>query len=308
MPKKKLKSKTRNHAQAAACVTSTTVEPIETVRVLFQAGILDPLQLSAAYTEIIDALANGYYKSVTFKKLRGYDNIYAARVNISDRLLFTFEIIDGKRYLVLIGVIDNHAYEKSSLLTPGGLKQFLIKYRHAIHASLEKSRHAATSAASSKKDVNEEDDDSDFSDVDVDNDPCLSSFQSSNQSSKSVEFWPSVFFKDKFNPLSLEQKLLQDQGFPKLCIGPAGSGKSCAAFVEMEKALAAIKRMKEDDPDFDTSTLLPIAYVTQSPILLRQMKKEWEEMHPHSTIVLLNFKPMMISARARSHTERRSGW
>ena len=295
MPKKKQKAKTTNHAQAAAYVTSTTVEPIETVRVLFQAGILDPLQLSAAYTEIIDALANGYYKSVTFKKLRGYDNIYAARVNISDRLLFTFEIIDGKRYLVLIGVIDNHAYEKSSLLTPGGLKQFLIKYRHAIHASLEKSRLAATpaaasAAASSKNDLNEEeDDDSDFSDVDVDNDPCLSSFQS-NQSSKSVEFWPSVFFKDKFNPLSLEQKLLQDQGFPKLCTGPAGSGKSCAAFVEMEKALAIIRRMKEDDPEFDTSGLAPIAYVTQSPILLRQMKKEWEEMHPSGTIVPVKFQ------------------
>ena len=294
MPPKKHQAKTRNHAQAAACVTSTTVEPIETVRVLFQAGILDPLQLSAAYTEIIDALANGYYKSVTFKKLRGYDNIYAARVNISDRLLFTFEIIDGKRYLVLIGVIDNHAYEKSSLLTPGGLKQFLIKYRHAIHASLEKSRLAATpaaasAAASSKNDLNEEDDDSDFSDVDIDNDPCLSSFQS-NQSSKSVEFWPSVFFKDKFNPLSLEQKLLQDQGFPKLCTGPAGSGKSCAAFVEMEKALAVIRRMKEDDPEFDTSRLAPIAYVTQSPILLRQMKKEWEEMHPSGTIVPVKFQ------------------
>ena len=58
----------------------------------------------------------------------------------------------------------------------------------------------------------------------------------------------------------------------------------------MEKALAVIRRMKENNPDFDTSRLPPIAYVTQSPILLRQMKKEWEEMHPSGTIVPVKFQ------------------
>ena len=289
MPPKKHKIKTRSHAQAAAAaVTSTPAAPVETVRVLFQAGILDPLQLSGDYADIIDALANGHYKSVKFKKLKGYDNVYAARVNKSDRLLFTFEVIDGKRYLVLIDVVDNHAYDDSAILKPGGLEQFKIKYKHAIHASAHVT--ASTSAASSERDSSDDDDDENFSDVDIDKDPCLSSFQSSNQENKPVELWPGVFFKDKFNALSPEQKLLQEQGFPKLCIGPAGSGKSCAAFVEMEKALAAIKQMAEDNPDFDISTIPPVAYVTQSPILLRQMKKEWEEMHPHSTIVPIQFQ------------------
>ena len=139
---------------AAASATST-----ETGLVLYQKGILDPLELSDEHKSVIEAIENGLYASVKFKKLKGSENIYYARKRGKDisegkdkkgkikgcRLLFTFE----RGYLVLIGVIPNHDFNKCALLKVGGLEQFLIKNKCKIDALIEESpaATASTSAA-----------------------------------------------------------------------------------------------------------------------------------------------------------------
>jgi len=67
------------------------------------------------YSKTIRQLQDGDFKSADVRKMAstGY---YRARLDIRDRLLFTFASYEGKMYLLILEVIKNHQYSNSRFL------------------------------------------------------------------------------------------------------------------------------------------------------------------------------------------------
>lgn len=52
-------------------------------------GIEDPLDLAAKHADLIDKLLYGPRHGLNLERLAGYRNLYSARANNGDRMLFT---------------------------------------------------------------------------------------------------------------------------------------------------------------------------------------------------------------------------
>src|SRR3982750_3286471 len=76
---------------------------------------LDSKSVQKSYDKVLTQLKNGDFKSADVRKMTN-TGFYRARLNIKDRLLFTFVAYNGKKYLLLLEVILNHEYAKSRFL------------------------------------------------------------------------------------------------------------------------------------------------------------------------------------------------
>lgn len=76
---------------------------------------LDSKSVQKNFDKVLHQLGSGDFKSADVRKMTntGY---YRARLNIKDRLLFTFVLHNQKKYLLLLEVILNHDYSKSRFL------------------------------------------------------------------------------------------------------------------------------------------------------------------------------------------------
>ncbi len=76
---------------------------------------LDSKSVQKDYDKVLTQLKNGDFKSADVRKMTNA-GFYRARLNIKDRLLFTFVSYNGIKYLLLLEVILNHEYAKSRFL------------------------------------------------------------------------------------------------------------------------------------------------------------------------------------------------
>src|SRR3954451_21922665 len=76
---------------------------------------LDRKGVQKSYNKVLTQLRNGDFKSADVRKMTN-TGFYRARLNIKDRLLFTFVSYNGNKYLLLLEVILNHEYAKSRFL------------------------------------------------------------------------------------------------------------------------------------------------------------------------------------------------
>jgi len=67
------------------------------------------------YSKTIKQLQEGDFKSADVRKMAG-TGYYRARLDIRDRLLFTFASYDGNKYLIVLEIIKNHQYSTSRFL------------------------------------------------------------------------------------------------------------------------------------------------------------------------------------------------
>jgi len=76
---------------------------------------LDSKSVQKNFDKVLEQLSKGDFKSADVRKMTnaGY---YRARLNIKDRLLFTFAAYNKKKYLLLLEVIQHHDYAKSRFL------------------------------------------------------------------------------------------------------------------------------------------------------------------------------------------------
>ncbi len=84
---------------------------------------LDPETITG-YTKLKDALEADNFAQADVKKVG--DNLYRARLNIRDRILFSLYLYQGKQYCLLLEYIPNHAYDRSrnslaAAVVPSGL-------------------------------------------------------------------------------------------------------------------------------------------------------------------------------------------
>src|SRR5665647_2366217 len=76
---------------------------------------LDSKSVQKNFDKVLQQLSKGDFKSADVRKMSntGY---YRARLNIKDRLLFTFVSANHKKNLLLLEVIQHHDYAKSRFL------------------------------------------------------------------------------------------------------------------------------------------------------------------------------------------------
>lgn len=85
------------------------------MRVLEYVG-LDAQRVAAAYAKVSAALSRGDFRSAEVKKLTGHTRLYRARLDHSNRLLFTLLRAGGEVCVLNLEIIHQHAYEKSRFL------------------------------------------------------------------------------------------------------------------------------------------------------------------------------------------------
>ena len=76
---------------------------------------LDSKSVQKSFDKVIQQLSKCDFKSADVRKMTS-SGYYRARLNIKDRLLFTFASYNQKKYLLLLEVIQNHDYAKSRFL------------------------------------------------------------------------------------------------------------------------------------------------------------------------------------------------
>lgn len=76
---------------------------------------LDPGRLRAQFDKVVAMLERDDFFSAEVKKLAERD-LYRAKLDYSNRLLFRIARFRGERYALLLEIVENHAYEKSRFL------------------------------------------------------------------------------------------------------------------------------------------------------------------------------------------------
>lgn len=89
--------------------------------ILYYEGF-DMKGVEKTFQKILHQLAAGDFKSADVKKMAATD-YYRAKLDVKDRLLFTFLIHQDRKYLLLLEVISNHHYAGSRFLRGAPLPQ-----------------------------------------------------------------------------------------------------------------------------------------------------------------------------------------
>ena len=255
----------------------------------WESVIVDPTIFDKAeYQVVIDSLRMGNYAeaALDLKQLKGH-RIYSARVNQSDRLLFTTIEISNKRHLLFLEVIANHDYQKSKFLKPGVLSNYLDKNAELIDVQInEKNFHQLEEA--------------NHDNLLIEKNPSTSNYKYT-----SVEY-----YKNKFIMLNKEQQeaLINASLNKKMLIGgPPGSGKSSLSLYIISRYIDQLKheyliRHHTDQliQEIKKSNDKKILYVTRSLPLAATMQKIWKDL-PQSTLFpaeTVQFKTYMMIAKS----------
>ena len=86
---------------------------------ILQFNELDPAPVAAQFERVIERLRAGDFRAADVRKLTPTP-CYRAKLNDADRLLFQMATYQGRKHVLLLEIIRNHAYEKSRFL--GGAK------------------------------------------------------------------------------------------------------------------------------------------------------------------------------------------
>ncbi len=215
-------------------------------KICYWAGVIDLDDLANKYQESLARILQGGASGLNLEKLRGHD-VYSVRLNRSDRLLFTTIQMQGKAYLMVLDVVENHDYQKSRFLKPGVLRNYL---------ELQGKTFA--------EEINHED----FVDSELP-ESLVALVETQNpfaDSACSLTYSRVEFFNQNFIEFSEEQSgLVHRTKLPLMISGVAGSGKSCVGLSMLENYIALQ----------GSENTGPILYVTESSNLTMKMRRAW---------------------------------
>ncbi len=158
---------------------------------------LDKTKVEKSFAKTLSQLQAGDFKSADVRKLAGAENnYYRARLDIKDRLLFTFIQYNNAKHLLILEVIKNHNYAESRFL------------RGALLPSNDEVLPIATTA-----------------DVETNDTENLVYLHPKNKS---------VFFLNKFISFDSIQENILGIKPPLIIIGSAGSGKTALVLEKLK--------------------------------------------------------------------------
>ena len=98
---------------------------------------LDTSKVGPQYQKVIEFLEKDDFHSAEVKKLAEHD-IYRAKLDDSNRLLFKIVSYEGVRYALILEVVLNHAYGKSKFLGGAPIDESKIPVTEATPTEKEK--------------------------------------------------------------------------------------------------------------------------------------------------------------------------
>ncbi|MFI4918047.1 MAG: ankyrin repeat domain-containing protein, partial [Legionellales bacterium] len=200
------------------------------------------------YLKTLRALSiDGHTNGLQFEKLQGHDDppLFSIRVNLDTRILLT--IYQGK--LCLLEVVLNHDYKKSRFVrNPAVLTAFLAKHEQMADAGV------ATAATATPG----------WGKVEWNDIAALAPLNRASGEPQALDYQQQRLIE--FNG---QQNEALGTSLPAIVSGPAGSGKSCVALSLLTKYL---REHQEDN------TAFPVVYISQSPCLVHEMARLWQEM------------------------------
>lgn len=203
-------------------------------------GILISEEVNEEFKETIKKILQANYASLNLEKLKNY-NVFSARINRENRLLFTTITKDGKNYLLFLEVVRNHDYQSARFLRSGVLKRFLEKNKDVIEQTIT---------------------DECFTPIDLPDFGLEEEVENEIYSEHVVDF-----FNGKCIELNITQQEILKANLPVVVTGMPGSGKSSVAFSLLGQCFE--KR--------DPTSQKKFVYMAQSRELVEQIKTIWLE-------------------------------
>lgn len=155
---------------------------------------LDTSKVRRQYEKILEHLRKDDFHSAEVKKLPDHD-LYRAKLDDSNRLIFKIVSCKGSRYALILEVVLNHAYDKSKFLRGVRIDESKIPLTEAAHIK----------------------------------DETLLPLVYVNPSDKKFHFLDKII---SFDP---EQQEVYRASPPLIIIGPAGSGKTALTLEKMKR-------------------------------------------------------------------------
>ena len=88
---------------------------------------LDFSKVKSSFKKTVKYLEEGNFSSADVKKMPNTDGFYRAKLDKENRLLFKFASYKEEKYLLLLEVIEHHAYEKSKFLRGAAIDENKLK-------------------------------------------------------------------------------------------------------------------------------------------------------------------------------------
>ena len=188
----------------------------------------------------LELIAQGEYQRVNLKKLKTATStpLYRAKINRSQRIIFTMVEHHGHPALLLLQILLDHRYERSAFLDD----QYLNEYLGSIDPE------------SLLEFINEAED------AEVEEAPILNLEGSSTDMS-----WQAAFnYHETKIYLDPDQQQVMEAALPIFIEGVAGSGKTCAGFARLI-----------NDAQLDEHIGASFCYVTLSSKLKESLESQW---------------------------------
>lgn len=233
-------------------LSNTPIFPSNT-HLIYWDAIIDLVNVDTDnYRNAVKKLSIAEYKNadLSLKNVTGHYRLYGIRLNDADRVLGTTFNSNGKSYLLLLELVNNHDYQKAHFMKDGVLDRYMKTHLSALQDFIK------------KQEIN----------LLNENNPV------SSNSYKAVKL-----YENKIISLSGEQQSVLDEqkkGRVLLISGGPGSGKSVVALSLLKQELGKNNGIEEGE------TLL---YLTQSKYLSSKMQSIWSEEaepNPYNKIVL----------------------
>ena len=243
-------------------------------RIAYLKGSIDNPSLSEHDQKIMQPilqrlLDNDFASGLGLERL-SCTNIYAIRVDLATRILFTKVTINKKSYLLPLELIENHDYQKSRFLQKGVLKKFLQNWMPTLIELNEINAESFTP-------IDDHEQESLMHDLLEDE-----AYAGSPT--------PMLYYGDSVICLNADQEhTAVSVTLPAIVTGGPGAGKSCAALYALWHQWLNYKH----DIDDPSSAILPFMYICESEILCHKMEEDWDNnFAPQSTDS--NPKPAVI--------------
>lgn len=204
-------------------------------------------EFDESWRPVLDNIYNAEYSIAGLEQKQfGSLKLYTAKINASDRLLFTTIILENKRCLLWLESIPNHDYQKAKLSQKKSYEIYLAKFSKITNIDQLSLHHLKCYSPTIEPTPKE-------------------------TLSVSLKEKQLISYNNQIILLNEMQTSVLSATLPALIGGPPGSGKTC---VSISLLLSKINQFIVNGQNNAS-----LVYVTKSKILASQIKHQWQDIY-----------------------------